>query len=203
MIPERLQRAAARLRVPSDWWTEGRPWMGYVLLAAAILVLLGVLCLVAAGLIVLSIVGGREGSDFSKGIPMALLWLFGVFFALGIAAFYFWWALFRGDRPRRGHSDLEAAQSGDGTAAHRLGLHYRDRDPASARAWLSQAAHAGVAEAMVELAQDLRLGRGGPRDLASARAWLLRAAAASAPRAQALLEEVEAQLGDRHSERGI
>jgi TPR repeat protein len=56
---------------------------------------------------------------------------------------------------------------------------------------------------MVDLAQDLREGRGGPRDLAMARAWLLRAAVVNAPNAKTLLAEVEAQLGDRHSERGV
>ena len=58
-------------------------------------------------------------------------------------------------------------------------------------------------EAMVELAQDLREGRGGPRDLAAARAWLLRASEAGAPNAKTLLDEVDAQLRDRHSERGV
>jgi TPR repeat protein len=56
---------------------------------------------------------------------------------------------------------------------------------------------------MVELAQDLREGRGGPRDLASAQGWLLRASALGTPDARRLLAEVDAQLGDIHSERGI
>lgn len=187
----------------STWRAEGRSWMGYLLVGAILLLLLCALCLVVAGLIILSTVSGREGAEYSRGIPMSLLWLLAVFSALGIAAFYFWWHFSRGEGPRRIHADLEAAQSGDGAAAHRLGQHYRHRDPGSARAWLARAAQAGVPEAMVELAQDLREGRGGPKDLASARGWLQRAAAAGAPNAKALLDEVEAQLGDRHSERGI
>jgi len=182
--------------------------MGYLLLGGILLVLLSLLCLVAAGLIALSVVAGRAeddgvGKEFAKGVPMALIWLFGVFSALGLGAFYFWWALLRGAKPGGVHKDVSAAQGGDALAAHRLGLHYRQRDPGSARAWLAQAARGGVPEAMVELALDLREGRGGPRDLVSARGWLQRATLAGEPRAAALLAEVEAQMGDRHSERGI
>jgi TPR repeat protein len=98
------------------------------------------------------------------------------------------------------HGDLDAAQRGDPEAAHRLGLHYRAKDPASARAWLAQAAHGGNPAAMVDLALELRDGHGGPRDLASAQGWLRRAATAGEPRAACLLAEVEARLGDRHSQ---
>ena len=56
---------------------------------------------------------------------------------------------------------------------------------------------------MVDLAMDLREGRGGPRDLISAQGWLRRASAEGAPHAKTLLAEVDALLGDRHSERGV
>lgn len=185
------------------WKSEGRPWMGYLLGGAILLFLLCGFCLVATGLIALSTVAGRGNSEASKGIPMAIFWLFAVLSVVAIGLFYFWWQFFRGEGPRRGPTDLAAAQAGDGPAAHRLGRHYRHRDPGSARAWLAQAAHAGVPEAMVDLALDLREGRGGPRDLASARGWLLRAQAAGAPGAKEYLAEVEAQLGDRHSDLGF
>ena len=115
---------------------------------------------------------------------MAIFWLFAVLSVVVIGLFYFWWQFFRGEGPQGGHTDLAAAQAGDGVAAHRLGLHYRHRDPGSARAWLAKAAHAGVPEAMVDLALDLREGRGGPKDLASAHGWLLRARTAGAPGAK-------------------
>lgn len=187
----------------STWKTEGRPWMGYMLLGAILLFLFSGLCLVVAGLIILSVVSGRENSGAAEGIPAAILWLLAVLSVVGTGLFYFWWQFFRGEGPRGGPADLKAAQAGDAAAAHRLGLHYRHRDPGSARAWLAKAAHAGVPEAMVELALDLREGRGGPKDLPSAHGWLLRARAAGASGAREYLAEIEAQLGDRHSERGF
>ncbi len=187
----------------SKWKKEGRPWMGYLLGGAILLFLLCGFCLVAAGLIALSTVAGRGNSEASKGIPMAIFWLFAVLSVVAIGLFYFWWQFFRGEGPQGGHTDLAAAQAGDGVAAHRLGLHYRHRDPGSARAWLAKAAHAGVPEAMVDLALDLREGRGGPKDLASAHGWLLRARTAGAPGAKEHLAAIEAQLSDRHSELGF
>lgn len=199
----------ARLRQTLDAWaSEGRPWMGYLLLGSIALVVIGFLVLVATGLIILGVVGGREGDGgagkaFAQGTPMALLWLFAMLLVVGLSLAYVWWSFARGNKPPAIHGDLKAAQGGDALAAHRLGQHYRHRDPGSARAWFAQAAHAGVPEAMVDLAQDLREGRGGPRDLASAREWLHRASLSGEPRAAALLAEVDAQIGDRHSERGI
>jgi TPR repeat protein len=87
-------------------------------------------------------------------------------------------------------------------AGHRIAQHYRDRDPATARAWLMRSAQGGAPQAMVDLARELQEGRGGPRDLPSARTWLLKAQASGAPEAQALLDKVEAQLADRFSEQG-
>lgn len=194
-----------------------RRWIGWLLLAGAVLIALFALFTLGV-LVVLVDSMARHGSgnlggeasfaangpaDFSRGISIARWWLVGVWMVVPLSIFRLWWHFGRGDRPGRVHADLEAAQRGDGAAAHRLGRHYWDRDPGSARAWLARAAHAGEPGAMVDLAQDLREGRGGPRDLASARAWLLRASAAGDPRAQGLLAEVDAQLGDRHSERGI
>ncbi len=194
----------ARLQqILDSWASEGRPWMGYLLLLAILLVILSLLVLIATGFIILGAVAGREDAEYSKGNPMALLWLCAMFFIVGVSLYYVWWHFARGSKPAAIHGDLKAAQGGDGLAAHRLGLHYGHRDPGSARAWLIQAACAGVPAAMVDLAQDLREGRGGPRDLASAQGWLLRASVAGEPRAQALLAEVEARMGDSHSERGI
>jgi preprotein translocase subunit SecG len=202
--------------VPPEVWAEKR-WIGWLLLAGVIIIALFIL-LSLVGLIVLidslarhgaGDLGGQAGfeaggpRDFSTGIAIARWWLVGIWLVVPLSLFRVWWHFSRGEGPRGVHADLEAAQAGDGAAAHRLGLHYRHRDPGSARAWLARAAHAGVTEAMVELAQDLREGRGGPRDLASAHGWLHRAANGGDPRAKALLAEVEAQLDDRHSQRGI
>jgi len=196
---------------------QERRWIGWLLLASVLLlVLFALFTLVILILLIDSLtrhgsgsLGGEASfaangpSDFSRGLSIARWWLFGLLSVVPLSLLRLWWHFGRNDRPARTHGDLEAAQAGDGAAAHRLARHYRDRDPSSARAWLSRAAHAGVPAAMVELAQDLREGRGGPRDLPSARAWLLRASVAGAPEAKALLAEVEVQIGDRHSELGI
>lgn len=188
-------------------------WIGWLLLASVILLLLFVLFTVVVLLVLVETLArhgtgslGGEASyaangphDFNRGFAIARWWLFALLSVVPISLLRLWWHFGRGARPTGVHVDLKAAQAGDGTAAHRVGRHYRDRDPSSARAWLSRAAHAGVPEAMVDLAQDLRSGKGGPRDLASARGWLQRASAAGEPNAKALLAEVEAQLGDRYS----
>lgn len=194
-----------------------RRWIGWLLLAGVILVLIFALfSLVLLVFLVNSMsqhgtgsLGGEASyatngpADFNRGLSIARWWLFGLLSVVPLTLLRLWWHFGRGDRPTGVHTDLKAAQAGDCAAAHRLGQHYLDRDPSSARAWLSRAAHAGVPEAMVDLARDLREGKGGPRDLASAQAWLLRATAAGHPHAKTLLDEVEAQLGNRHSERGI
>lgn len=214
--------ARAAFRRLLDWCIPAearrdRRWIGWLLLASVVLLLLFALFSVVVLLVLVETLarhgagtlGGEAAfvakgpADFSHGLSVARWWLFGVLSVVPLSLFHLWWHFGRGNRPMSAHADLKAAQAGDASAAHRLGQHYRRRDPGSARAWLSQAAHAGVPEAMVDLAQDLREGRGGPRDLAMARAWLLRAAAVNAPNAKILLAEVEAQLGDRHSERGI
>lgn len=206
-LRDRFLLLRSSIKVPAAI-AEGRPWVGYLLLSGLLLCLLAFLATVAALLYIAWAVGGREGdggvgAEFSKGFPIALWWLFGLLSVVPISLFYLWWHFSRGSRPMDIHADLKAAQAGDAAAAHRVGRHYRDRDPSSSRAWLAKAAQAGLPEAMVELAQELRAGRGGPRDLASARGWLLRASALGDPEARALLAEVDAQLGDIHSERGI
>jgi|GEM_PF-5126382 len=202
--------------LPPDSWREQR-WVGWVLIGSVILLLLFVLFTVVVLLVLIETLarhgagtlGGQAAyavngpHDFNRGFSIARWWLFGLLSIVPISLLRVWWHFVRGSRPSSVHADLDAAQAGDPGAALRLGLHYRDRDPGSARAWLSRAAHAGAPEAMVALAQDLREGRGGPRDLASARGWLLRASAAGHPEAANLLVLVDAQLGDRHSDRGV
>lgn len=192
---------------------QDRRWIGWLLWSAVVLIALFALATVV-GLVFLIDSLARHGSgtlggqasfaaqgsaDFSRGIAIARWWLMGLWMVVPLSLFRLWWHFGRGDRPMAVHADMKAAEAGDGAAAYRLGRHYRDRDPGSARAWLARAAHAGVPEAMVDLAQDLREGRGGPRDLASARGWLLRASVAGDPQATELLAQVEAQLGNRHS----
>jgi hypothetical protein len=140
--------------------------------------------------------------DMGPGLFMARLWLCSLLSVLPITFGWLWLLYSKGQRPLAGHRDLDAAQRGEPGAAHRVGLHYRDRDPSAARHWLARAAQAGEPAAMVDLARALRDGRGGPRDLASARGWLHRARVAGAPGAAEELAEVEAQLGDRFSEKG-
>ncbi len=189
---------------------EDRRWIGWLLFAAVALVALFLLFSLVL-LIVLIDSTASQGVDvftdasstYRQGVSVARWWLFGLLSIAPLSLFRLWWHFGRSDRPASAHGDLKAAQTGDGAAAHRLGQHYRHRDPSSARAWLAQAAHAGVPEAMVDLALDLREGRGGPKDLVSAQGWLLRARAAGAPGAKEYLAEVEAQLGDRHSEQGF
>lgn len=221
-IPESGAGRPSSLRRLLDWCLppevrQERRWIGWLLLAGAILIALFALFTLALAVVIIDSMarhgsGSLEGqasfavngpADFSRGISIARWWLVGVWMVVPLSLFRLWWHFGRGDRPISVHSDLEAAQKGDGAAAYRLGQHYRDRDASSARAWLSRSAHAGHPEAMVELAKDLREGRGGPRDLASARGWLLRASAIGDPEARRLLAEVDAQLGDIHSERGI
>lgn len=209
---------ATALRRLFDWCLPpearaDRRWIGWLLFAAVILIaLFALLSLVL--LIVLvdtlathgtgSLGGQSDGSgNFRHGVSVARWWLIGLLSIVPLSLFRLWWHFGRSDRPAGIHGDLKAAQAGDGAAALRLGLHYRHRDPGSARAWLAKAAHAGVPEAMVELALDLREGRGGPKDLASAQGWLLRARTAGAPGAKEHLAAIEAQLGDRHSELGF
>jgi len=196
---------------------EDRRWIGWLLLASFILLLLFALFSVVVLLILIETLG-RHGAgtlsgeasfeangpqDFNRGFSIARWWLFGLLSVVPLSLFRLWWHFGRGDRPSGVHADLKAAEAGDGVAALRLGRHYRHRDACSARAWLARAAHAGVPEAMVELAQDLREGRGGPRDLPSAQGWLLQACALGNPEAKRLLADVDAQLSDIHSERGI
>lgn len=195
---------------------QDKRWIGWLLLAGAILIVLFILFSILVLILLIDTLaqhgagalGGEAAiqpggpNDFSQGISIAHWWLFGLLSVVPLSLFRLWWHFGRSDRPGSASADLKAAQAGDGAAAFRLGQHYLHRDPSSARAWLSQAAHAGIAEAMVELARDLREGRGGPRDLASARGWLTRAAAAGAPEAKGMLAQVEAQLGDRYSEQG-
>ena len=196
---------------------QDKRWMGWLLWSSLALLGAGALGFLAYGIFAIDamarhgagplegqasyVVGGA--SDFSRGIAIARWWLFGLLSVAPISIFRLWWHFGRADRPMSVHGDLKAAQAGDAKAALRLGLHYQERDPPSARAWLAQAAHAGEPEAMVALARDLREGRGGPRDLASAWDWLLRASVAGTPDAKRLLAEVEAQLGNRHSEQGV
>ena len=187
-----------------------RRWIGWLLFAAAVLIALFVLFSLVLLIVLVDSIASQgvevltdSSSPYRQGASVARWWLFGLLAIAPLSLFRLWWHFGRRDRPAGVPSDLRAAQAGDGAAAHRLGLHYRQKDPGSARAWLVRAAHAGVPEAMVDLALDLREGSGGPKDLASARGWLLRARAAGAPGAQEHLAEVEAQLGDRHSERGF
>jgi hypothetical protein len=202
--------------LPPEAREDGR-WIGWLLLASFILLLLFALFSMVLLLILIETLArhgagtlGGEASfeangphDFNRGFSIARWWLFGLLSVVPLSLFRLWWHFGRGDRPSGVPADLKAADAGDGFAALRLGRHYRQRDACSARAWLVKASHAGVPEAMVELAQDLREGRGGPRDLASAQGWLLRASALGTPDARRLLAEVDAQLGDIHSERGI
>jgi len=190
-----------------------RRWIGWLLFAAVILIVLFVLFSLVLLVVLIdglathgtgSLNGQSDGSgNFRQGVSVAPWWLFGLLSVVPLSLFRLWWHFGKSDRPAGIHRDLKAAQAGDGAAAHRLGQHYRHRDPSSARAWLAKAAHAGVPEAMVDLALDLRAGHGGPKDLASAQGWLLRARGAGAPGAKEYLAEVEAQLGDRHSEQGF
>lgn len=192
---------------------EDRRWIGWLLFAAVALI--GLFLIFSMVLLIVLIdglathgtgtLGGQsDGSgNYRQGVSVARWWLFGLLSIAPLSLFRLWWHFGRSDRPASTHGDLKAAQAGDGVAAHRLGLHYRHRDPGSARAWLAKAAHAGVPEAMVDLALDLREGRGGPKDLASAHGWLLRARTAGAPGAKEHLAAIEAQLGDRHSELGF
>lgn len=196
---------------------KDRRWIGWLLLASIILIVIFVLFSVVLLLFLVNSVaqhgsgtmGGEAAfvangpADFRHGISVAHWWLFGVLSIVPLSLFRLWWQYGRGNQPMGVHADLGAAEAGDGMAAYRLGQHYQRKDPASARAWLSRAAHAGVPEAMMELAQDLREGRGGPRDLASAQGWLLRASATGTPGAKELLAEVDARIGNRHSEQGI
>ncbi len=189
---------------------EDRRWIGWLLFAAVALI--GLFLIFSMVLLIVLIdstasqgvdVFTDASSTYRRGVSVARWWLFGLLSIAPLSLFRLWWHFGRSDRPASTHGDLKAAQAGDGAAAHRLGLHYRHRDPGSARAWLAKAAHAGVPEAMVDLALDLREGRGGPKDLASAHGWLLRARTAGAPGAKEHLAAIEAQLGDRHSELGF
>ena len=195
---------------------QDKRWMGWLLWISLALLGVGVLGFLAYGIFAIDAMarhgaGSLKGqaayavggaSDFNRGIAIARWWLIGILSVVPISIFRLWWHFSRADRPLHVHGDLKAAQAGDAKAALRLGLHYQERDPASARAWLAQAAHGGVPEAMVALARDLCEGKGGPRDLVSARDWLRRASVAGAPDAKLLLAAVEAQLGNRHSEQG-
>ncbi len=187
-----------------------RRWIGWLLFAAVILIVLFVLFSLVLLVVLIDSIASQgaevltdSSSTYRQGVSVARWWLFGLLSVVPLSLFRLWWHFGKSDRPAGIHRDLKSAQAGDGAAAHRLGQHYRHRDPSSARAWLAKAAHAGVPEAMVDLALDLRAGHGGPKDLASAQGWLLRARGAGAPGAKEYLAEVEAQLGDRHSEQGF
>jgi hypothetical protein len=193
-----------------------KPWLGWLLKVSVILAAL--FLLFTFGLLVFLVdsftrfgsgtLGGQAdftpggAHDFNGGLGIARLWLVSLLSVVPLSVFRIWWLFSRSDRPRSVHGDMAAAQRGEPQAAHRVARHYRDRDPSAARSWLLRAAQGGSPQAMVDLARELQEGRGGPRDLGAARAWLQRAQAAGAPGAAELLEQVEAQLGDRFSERG-
>jgi hypothetical protein len=195
---------------------QDKPWLGWLLLVCV--TLFGLSLLAILGTLLFGVdafsrfgagtLGGEAefkaggANDFGAGVGIARLWLFGLLSAVPLSLFRLWWLFSRSDHPRSVHADMPKARQGDPMAAHRVALHYRERDPSAARSWLQRAAQGGSPQAMVDLALDLQEGRGGPKDLAAARAWLLHAQAAGAPEARELLERVEAQLADRFSEQG-
>ena len=186
------------------------PWLGWVLVGSLVLFLVFLLASLGVFLYTIdSFVGagphnldGKGGFDFGPGLALARLWLLSLLSVPVLCLFRIWWLFAKEDRPREVHQAMAGARRGEPGAAHQVALHYADRDPSAARAWLLRAAQGGSAQAMVDLARELREGRGGPKDLPTARAWVLRAAEAGAPGAEALLGEIEAQLGDRYSTLG-
>ena len=186
------------------------PWLGYVLVGG--LGLFGVFILLSLGLFLYVIdalvstgshtLDGKGSFDFGPGLAIARLWLFSLLSIPVLSLFRIWWLFSRDERPREVHEAMEGAHRGDPGAAHRVALHYQSKDPAAARSWLLKAAQAGSAQAMVDLARELREGQGGPKDLPMARAWAQSAADHGAPGAEALLAQLDAQLGDRFSTLG-
>lgn len=194
---------------------QERRWIGWLLLGGVVLVALWLLTLLGLMLFMVDSTA-RHGAgtlngeaafepggpaDLGKNMLIARLWLVGLFLVAPLSLFRLWWHYGRGEGPAPPPPDLDAAQRGDAEAACRLAHEYEQKgDWISARAWLKTAAQAGHAPAMVDLAKDLREGRGGPKDLPTARAWLEKAVEAQEPRAPSLLRALEAQLKDRHTE---
>lgn len=190
------EKVQSFLRLP-EGWAEGRPWLGWLLVGGLALALLSAVAFVGFGLVIVWLVARHGAGEMGHGLPYALWWIFGLLAVVPLSFFRLWWHFSRGSAPQRGPRELKAAERGDPRAAYQMACRYRGGDDLSARAWMLQAAQAGVPEAMVDLATLLREGRGGPRDLQAARAWLARATDAGEPRARALLAEVEARVGDR------
>lgn len=105
------------------------------------------------------------------------------------------WGLRRGSRASKaGSLRFLRAFQGDPEACFQhgmaLGRGTEDfpKDPAEAQVWLLKAARNGHLEAMVQLADLLRWGVGGPRQADEARVWLEKAAAGGHPDAAQILK---------------
>jgi hypothetical protein len=197
-LPTFLRTLDERLGL-SRAFREGRPWMGWVLLATLAIVLL---CPPAGILFLLYIVyqvASHGAGEFRHGLSTALIWAFTLLSAIFLVLLRYYWEYGRGTRPTGKSRKWKAAEAGDVNAAFQVAQGYLQVDPPSARAWLLKAAHGGHPGAMVELAGILQAGLGGPKDLTSARHWLLRAKELGESRADALLAQVEAKLADRFS----
>jgi localization factor PodJL len=94
---------------------------------------------------------------------------------------------------------LKAAQAGERTAMHNLGLYLMDgdggpRDPAQAAVWFRKAADAGVVDAQFNLAVLYEAGRGTPKNLPEAYRWFSIAANAGDGLARARAVALETKL---------
>ena len=198
-----------------DWCCPPRsrldhPWLGWVLVGCLALFLVFIVSSLGLFLYIIDALvstgshtlEGTGPNDFTKWLIVMRVWLFSLLSVPPLCLFRIWWIFAKDGRPREVHPAMAGARRGDPGAAHRVALHYRDQDPAAARAWLARAAQAGSPQAMVELARELREGRGGPKDLPTARAWAQSALDAGAPGAGELLGQIDAQLGDRFSTLG-
>ncbi len=200
--PEGFRIFLSRLRKPS-WLVEGRPWIGWILVSCLILALLSGVAFVIFGLVIIWQVASHGAGELKWGLSFALWWILGIYAALVISVVRLLWIYGRCDTPKNLPKEIEAAESGDASAAYGVARHYMAVDPPSARAWLLKAAQASEPGAMVDLARMLRDGRGGFKDTASARVWLKRAVRAGHPDAAILLGDMESRLRDTFTQRGI